>query len=48
MKLTRNEFAAICGEYLITPEMALENEQVVGAIKQNDRDALKEALETEF
>lgn len=48
MKLTMNEFAAICGEYLIAPEIAMENEAVCEALNRGNVDALKEVLGTEF
>ena len=45
--MTRNEFAAICGEYLIGIGIALENETVCNAIA-NGPEAVREALEEEF
>ena len=46
--MTRNEFDQLCSERLIDPALALESDAVVGAIRQGDRDALIEALDTEF
>ena len=46
--MTMLDFEIMCGEHLIDPAVALENKTVVGAIHQNDMDALKDALETEF
>ena len=45
--MTKNEFAAICGEYLIDPALALESERVCDAIA-NGPEAVREALEEEF
>ena len=45
--MTKNEFAAICGEYLIDIGIALENETVCSAIA-NGPEAVREALEEEF
>ena len=42
--MTANIFACICIEYTILPELALENESVVEAIKADDEDALRLAL----
>ena len=47
VKMTKNEFAAICGEYLIDIGIALENETVCNAIA-NGPEAVREALEEEF
>lgn len=46
--LTKNQFAAICGEYLIDPGVALENENVVAAVKLGDVAKLHTVLKTEF
>ena len=45
--MTKNEFAAICGEYLIDIGLALENETVCAAIA-NGPAAVRTALEEEF
>ena len=45
--MTKNEFAAICGEYLIDPALALENDNVCAAIWLGE-ETLREALEEEF
>ena len=45
--MTRNEFAVICGEYLIDIGIALESERVCDAIA-NGPEAVREALEEEF
>ena len=41
-------FQEICGDHLIDPNIALENENVWKAIKSNDEDLLRDALENEF
>ena len=47
VKMTKNEFAAICGEYLIDPALALESENIRAAIRLGE-EVLREALEEEF
>ena len=32
--MTMNQFAALCGKHLIAPEVALENDAVVSALKR--------------
>jgi hypothetical protein len=46
--MTQTQFALICNEYLIEPSMALENDDVIQAIKSNDTQALKDVLESQF
>ncbi len=47
--MTKNEFAAICGELLIDPALALENEKVQEALRQHKNSKeIKQLLETEF
>jgi hypothetical protein len=59
MKMSMNEFEALCGRYLIAPDIALENETIVDCLigmrdTKDDsaangyRNALINALETEF
>ena len=45
--MTKNEFAAICGEYLIDPALALESENIRAAIRLGE-EMLREALEENF
>ena len=45
--MTRDEFAAICGERLIDPALALESENVRAAIRIC-ADAVRDALDEEF
>jgi hypothetical protein len=46
--MTRNEFLIICGDFNLDPGIALENENVVKAIREDDKDNLKEVLTNEF
>lgn len=46
--MTKLEFIAKCGKYLICPDIALENENVLDAIHTNDIEKLAKVLETEF
>lgn len=46
--MTANEFAAMCGEYLLEPAEVLENPNAVAAIKANDRQELDRVLRDEF
>jgi hypothetical protein len=46
--MTQTQFAILCNEYLIEPCMALENDDVVKAIKSNDVQTLKDVLENQF
>jgi len=41
-------FNMLCGEYLIEPQIALENENVLKAIRDNNYDKVIELLENEF
>lgn len=47
-KLTKAEFIAICAEYYVYHPIALENDSVIEALRNADRDALRDALENEF
>ena len=46
--MTKDQFAAMCGELLIDPGIALENENVVAALKTGEADAVLHVLTTEF
>lgn len=46
--MTKSEFVEICAEYYVHHLVALENESVVEAIKADDTESLREALESEF
>jgi hypothetical protein len=47
-KMTQNQFAALCGAYLIDPTIALENDNVIAAIRAGDVAALTAVLQNEF
>lgn len=42
------EFIALCGEYLIDPDLALENELIREALVERDDKAVEYLLKTEF
>lgn len=46
--MTQNEFVAICTEKTIDPLLALENDEVIQAIKSNDKDLLITVLDSQF
>jgi hypothetical protein len=46
--MTRNQFAAICEQYLISPEIALEVLEVREALETNNLEALETALKNNF
>lgn len=46
--MTKNQFAAICEEYMIAPCIALENKNVIAALKGRNVAKLRKVLETEF
>lgn len=46
--MTRNEFAGECGERLIDPALAVENEKVRKALLSRDDYAVCKALDEEF
>ena len=46
--MTKTEFQMLCGEYLIEPSLALENENIREALRQRDAKQVKHILETEF
>ena len=46
--MTYNEFIALCGDLLIDPAIALENESIYEAVRQKDYDLVKQLLRTEF
>lgn len=47
--MTRNQFAALCGEYLIDPALALENDKIVAALREHKTEQeIRHLLETEF
>ena len=42
------EFETLCGELLINPELALENENIIEALKNRDDEKVIELLENDF
>jgi hypothetical protein len=46
--MTRNEFVVLCLKYNIAPEIALENENVVRALKAKDTREVENVLRDEF
>jgi hypothetical protein len=46
--MTKNEFMAICVEKCIDPSLALENDEVIQAIKTGDIEILIATLDNQF
>jgi len=46
--MTQLEFETLCNEYLISPDIALENENIVNALYDRDDQKVRELLENEF
>ena len=48
--MTRAEFTAICGEFLIDPQMVIEDhrDRLADIIADNDADALRDLLATMY
>lgn len=46
--MTQTQFQILCGEHLIDPTMALENQNIVQALRESDDEKVKRILETEF
>ena len=46
--MTRTEFYDLCGELLIDPNIAMENENLIEAIRNQDEDSIYTILHTEF
>ncbi len=46
--MTANEFSALCSEYGIHPSVALENDDIVEALKNRDTEAVADILANEF
>ena len=42
------EFETLCKELLIAPEIALEDEEIVGALKDRDDEKVEELLKNNF
>ena len=46
--MTKTEFMIICGEYMVEPSLALENENIRQALQERDNEQVKTILENEF
>ena len=46
--MTKNQFATLCAAYQIDPAIALENDNVIAAIRAGDVASLTAILENEF
>ena len=46
--MTRTEFYDLCSELLIDPNVAMENENLIEAIRNQDEDSIYTILHTEF
>jgi hypothetical protein len=46
--MTQTEFLLLCTEHNLSPEMALENENVVEALKNRDDKLVAQILTNEF
>ncbi len=46
--MTISEFEIMCEHYLISPDLALENENLVAAIKAKDSYEIRRIFEEEF
>jgi hypothetical protein len=47
--MTKSQFILLCNEYLIEPIIALENENILQALRDRKSiETIKELLETEF
>jgi hypothetical protein len=47
-KMTQNQFNTLCAAYYIDPAIALENDNVIAAIRAGDVAALTAVLQNEF
>jgi hypothetical protein len=46
--MTQNQFTALCTERTIEPSLALENDEVINAIKSGDIELLISVLDSQF
>ena len=46
--MSRNEFLVLCSNYSIDPDIALENDNVVEALRDRDDLRVETILESEF
>jgi hypothetical protein len=46
--MTQNQFAALCAQYGVAPSIALENPNIVAALRARDSVAVEHVLANEF
>ena len=46
--MTHSQFQALCGERLIDPDIALDNELIQCALLERDDDAVVELLDSQY
>lgn len=46
--MTKDKFTHLCASYLIDPSIALENEDILEALKDNDEARVELLLQQEF
>jgi hypothetical protein len=47
-QMTQNQFALLCSEHCISPDIALENDDIVEALKNRDDELVQQLLINEF
>ena len=46
--MTKTEFLILCGEYLIEPSLALENDEICEALRQGDDVKIETLMQSQF
>ncbi len=46
--MTKTDFLILCGEYLIDPSLALENDEICEALRQGDDVKVEALIESQF
>ena len=46
--MTQNQFNALCTEHCIAPSLALENENLIEALRERDDERVIEIIKQEF
>ena len=46
--MTKTDFLILCGEYLIDPSLALENDDICEALRQGDDVKVEALIENQF
>jgi len=46
--MTQNQFNSLCNEHCVDPSLALENDELVDALRERDDDRVVEILTKEF